>query len=106
MCSQSPALFTSIMPAMVNPRNTSSDSSLPPTLEAADIIVLGIDEVVVAIGFRPRFCSHSQPGGFYNKRSSQWMFHVEQFPVCEKRNRLQSFARHFPPSLFHQSTGA
>src|SRR6185312_9195466 len=113
MCSQSPALFTSIMPAMVNPRKTSSDSSLPPTLEAADIIVLGIDEVVVAIGFRPRFCSHSQPGGFYNKRSSEWMFHVEQFvripiensyspgkcstwniPFCEKKNPLQSFAPH------------
>jgi hypothetical protein len=50
-------------------------------LEAAEIIVLGIEEVVVAIGFKPRFGSHSQPGGFYNKGSSEWMFHVEHYFV-------------------------
>src|ERR1700752_211591 len=51
MCSQSPALFTSIMPAIVRPRKTSRDSSLPPTFEAAESVVLGAEEVVVTMVF-------------------------------------------------------
>jgi hypothetical protein len=93
-------------------------------LEAAEIIVLGIEEVVVAIGFKPRFGSHSQPGGFYNKRSSEWIFHVEHISeLCFRRSvaaqcstwnipfsESESVSRvpleYFLPSLFHHSTAS
>ena len=120
MWSQSPALLTSIMPAIVRPRKTSRDSSLPPTLDAAESIVLGIEEVVVTMRLKPRLAHiYSRADSTTNEAASgcsTWnifesirtcpleCFHVEDFHLCGKTCRVVRCG-HILCSLFHESTG-